>query len=388
MDGAHDILKRHDTKGRILKAVNAGNTNGGGFGVFGSRSARNEINANKAGILHPVSIHLVPASQSKSLTLVAVTGGGLRYYLSCLSSSSINSSLAMGGYNNNSNMSGRVGSNMNPRLAKTRPATKMTFCHMRAPPPYASPSGNDGLRFELAPSAVNFFSGRGSGLLPGICNGRGRNAGGSAAAAGDVVKGCYGNGVFVLALNVDKGKPNGANSSASRNDFFRTPEEGRKSTSVMGDAIVVALPDRAARVPSQPTNTGMSMGRANAMQNNAVQNNVAPGGLSEAILLPMSGLGGTASPVLPGGRTFDIVTTKNSGSSVARLFVHSETPSDVELQLGLMPSFAPRRKRVQQRLLGGGADDRSMNRALVVDRGRGVISAALSTLSFYLRRLT
>ena len=53
MDGAHDILKRHDTKGRILKAANAGNTNGGGFGVFGSRSARNEINANKAGILHP-----------------------------------------------------------------------------------------------------------------------------------------------------------------------------------------------------------------------------------------------------------------------------------------------------------------------------------------------
>ena len=35
-------------------------------------------------------IHPVPASQSRSLPLVFVTGDGLRYYLSSITSSSIN----------------------------------------------------------------------------------------------------------------------------------------------------------------------------------------------------------------------------------------------------------------------------------------------------------
>ena len=40
----------------------------------------------------------------------------------------------------------------------------MIFCHVRAPPPYTSPNGNDGLHFELAPSA-------GAAVLPALLAG-------------------------------------------------------------------------------------------------------------------------------------------------------------------------------------------------------------------------
>ena len=139
----------------------------------------------------------------------------------------------------------------------------MIFCHVRAPPPYTSPNGNDGLHFELAPSAVNYFSrggGTGGGLPPGIHNagsgrvgGGGRNGGG---AGGDVVKGCYGNGVFVVALSVANPKPGGS-SRAPGDNFFAAPSEDRSpSTETAGDAIVVALPDFAVRAPSQAKNAG------------------------------------------------------------------------------------------------------------------------------------
>ena len=77
---ARDVLERHNFEGRSSKAEAAG----------GSRNVAGG-SGNTAGILDLVSIHPVPTSQSRSLTLVAVTGGELRYYLSSLNSSSINS---------------------------------------------------------------------------------------------------------------------------------------------------------------------------------------------------------------------------------------------------------------------------------------------------------
>ena len=41
--------------------------------------------------------------------------------------------------------------------------------------------------------------------------------------------------------------------------------------------------------------------------------NVAPGGISEVVELPISGRGGTALPFLPGGWTFDIIAGGPSG---------------------------------------------------------------------------
>ena len=82
---------------------------------------------------------------------------------------------------------------------------------LRALSPHTSPDGNDGLHFELASLVVNYFSRGGGGssgvrLPPVIYNagsgkisGGGRNGG---VAGSDVVKGCYENGIFVVALSV------------------------------------------------------------------------------------------------------------------------------------------------------------------------------------------
>ncbi|KAL7539306.1 hypothetical protein ACHAXR_009165, partial [Thalassiosira sp. AJA248-18] len=411
MEGARDILKKFDLEGRMIKAATA--TNSGG-----AKGLKGELNNNTAGILNPVSIHLIPTSQSKSLTLVAITGGGLRYYLSSLSSSYINSAQSGGLMNyGGPSRGGQVGGGtrsggLDPRLARMRPGRKVIFCHIRAPPPYTTSGneGNDGLRFELAPSAVNLFSGSvggggggGGGLPPGIHNvgaggAGGRSGGGTAAAAGDVVKGCYGNGMFVLALDVEKGKSGirGGPSSSNGNSFFSTPSsEGRSSSSkIPGDAILVTLPDFAARAASSSQSiSGVSNMHTVGGSSSSLTtiNNVTPGGISETILLPMSGLGGTTSPVLPGGRTFDIVNTsgrQQQSSKLATLFVKSETPSDVELQLGLLPSFTPLRKKQlpQYKKLNSQSNSNTASSALIsTDGGRGMISSALSALSYYVR---
>ena len=392
MEGAREILKRYDLESRIIKsataaAAAASSSSANGINV---RGVKNEL-SNTAGILHPVSIHLVPPSESKSLTLVAITGGGLRYYLSSLSSSYINSAQSgQGGFDYTTRTQSRGGGNMDPRLARMRPGRKMIFCHVRAPPPYTSNDGNDGFRFELAPSAVNLIgaAGSGGGLPPGIHgSSSGRVAGGGSSnnvssAAGDVVKGSYANGVFVLALDVEKkGSARNTASSSSGNNFFSTPEERNptKQSSVAGDAIVVTLPDFAARV-TQSNSTLLSGGNNTVVSSTQTQ----PGGISEAVILPMSGVNGTASPVLPGGRTFDIsANTDKQKSSVVSLFVNSETPSDVELQIGLLPSFAPKKKTNKSSTSKNG----TTSSALVVstDRGRGLISSTLSALSYYLR---
>ena len=362
MEGAREILKKYDLESRVMKSVAANN-------VGGVRGIKNEL-SNTAGILHPVSIHLVKTTESKSLTLVAITGGGLRYYLSSLSSSYINSAqVGQSGYDYTSRTQTR-GGNMDPRLARMRPGRKVIFCHVRAPPPYTSSNcGNDGFRFELAPSAVNLVgaAGSGGGLPPGIY---GRTATGGtgnimSSVAGDVVKGSYGNGVFVLALDVEKTRPTVGGRNVS-------------SQSGAGDIIVAALPDLANRVTQSSTSL---------IGNTAtpVATKSQPGGISESIELPMSGINGTMSPILPGGRTFDISTNSDKqSSSVISLFVHSETPTDVELQVGLLPSFVPRKKSGKSATVPKNGTSSS---SLVVstDRGRGLISSALSTLSYYIR---
>lgn len=392
MDGAREILKRHELDERISKAAGGGDAYGGSSGRGGLRGRPivGSNNNNTAGVLHPVSIHLVPASESKSLSLVAITGGGLRYYLSSLSLSYINSAQAMRGADVN---------NMDSMLARTRPGRKMTFCHIRAPPPYTCPDGNDGFRFEPAPSAVGLFSGGAvgdGGLPPGIHGasvgrlgaggGGGRPAGN---AGGDVVKGSYGNGVFVLALDIEK-KKSSRNTPSSGGDFFSTQSKDRTSSSpvaVLGDVIVVAMPDFAARVPNQSNSSigfvrGSNIAVGSSPSPSTLTNaQSAPGGISETILLPMGGLGRKSSPVLPGGRTFDIFTNSGCGkSTVLSLFVNSETPTDGELQVGPMPSFIPR-KKVNKK----SASTSSSALTVSSERGRGIISSALSALSNYLR---
>ena len=337
MEGAREIMKRYDREIRLGNSAGAS-----------SKSNPREM-SNSAGILHPVSIHLVGGEESKSLTLVAVTGGGLRYYLSSLTSSYMSSAQATQGsfdYATRENDS---------TLARTRPSKKMTFCHVRAPPPYTSPDGNDRLKIEVAPSTTNMLRlGSGSGIPPGIHNNP-TPAGASTEKKGDVVRSYYSKDLFVLALDVDK----------------RNQDE-------KNNAIVVALPDTATRITASTDNTSTAITVHNG--NNTLSSS-ACGGISETFILPMTGIGGTASPVLSGGTTFDVSSQNNRQSSVVTLFINSETPTDSKLQIGLMPSFTPLRSRPRK------INPPGMSSAIAApnSQGRGVISSALSTISNYLR---
>jgi nuclear pore complex protein Nup155 len=377
MEGAREILKRHEIEERMSKAngTNSGSRSGDGHSSAGGGRINNGGTITIAGILQPVSIHLVPMSESKSLTLVVITGGGLRYYLSSLRD--INSAQAMRG-------SSVMNNNMfDSKVARTRPGKKMIFCHIRAPPPYTSTNnGNDGFRFELAPSAMNLYSSSvagDGGLLPGIHGNVGRGGAGAVRlagnACGDVVKGSYSNGVFVLALDIEKKNSLQNAKKTTGNSFFSTPSQQQSNSSsydLLGDVIVAAMPDFAIRYPKINSTLSQSTLTTNTQ--------TAPSGISETILLPLSGH--KNSPILPGGRTFDIVTNSGIGKSrVVSLFVNSETPTEGELQVGLMPTFIPPKKQSKK------SAPSTTSSALTVwsEPGRGIISTSLSAISSYLR---
>ncbi|KAL7467450.1 hypothetical protein ACHAXS_007693 [Conticribra weissflogii] len=357
MEGARHILKRHEMESRSVSSASNGLKQRAGIEVGTS-----------AGVLQPESIHLIPGSESKSLTLIAITGGGLRYYLSSLSSSSINSAQAsQGGFDYS-------GAKIDFNLSPTRPSTKMTFCHIRAPPPYIADNGNDGFRFDLAPSIVNQYDLGGSGLLPGIHDVQSGVVG--KVVRSDVTKGFYWQGIFILALNVGK-QTRSDDRRGNKNINFFEPKNvtQRSSKQFAGDTIVAALPDRAARLSGAPS---MSNNILTTFDEN--QTHAASGGISECILLPMLAIGGTDSPVLPGGNTFDIVRSSGETSSLLNLFIYSETPSDAELRVGLISPFTPpisRRKRNNQTI----STDIAVSRSI----GNGMISFALSAISNYLR---
>jgi len=98
MDGARLILKTADAD--IMKLKSKSNSTSG---KFKSESC-----------IHPISINVVPESESKFLTLVVVAAGGLRYYLSVIPNTGNNL------YGNNTN----------------RPGRRFSLCHIRAPPSF------------------------------------------------------------------------------------------------------------------------------------------------------------------------------------------------------------------------------------------------------------
>lgn len=85
-------------------------------GMEGARSILKLADTNvNAKTLTPISLHILPRSDSSRLTVLAVTGGGLRYYLTSLSSSLSKANLA--------------------------PSNKIVLCSIRAPPPVDPATG-------------------------------------------------------------------------------------------------------------------------------------------------------------------------------------------------------------------------------------------------------
>ncbi len=75
-------------------------------------------------LLTPVAIEVVPMRESTRITLVAITSGGLRFYLSSLNPNSLGAGPASQAFST-------------PRHRQsTKPHSKMTLCHIRSPPSF------------------------------------------------------------------------------------------------------------------------------------------------------------------------------------------------------------------------------------------------------------
>ena len=115
MEGARDILKQADWQ----------------------RNSSGRQNGQKRSDAHPmvtpVGLHVIPLEESARLTLMVVTGGGLRLYFSALSSSALSSgSISL----TNGSRSRSFGN-------------KLTLCHIRSPPPVLESNSVD----PVAPSS-------------------------------------------------------------------------------------------------------------------------------------------------------------------------------------------------------------------------------------------
>ena len=275
-------------------------------------------------ILTPVALHVVPRRESARLTLVAVTAGGLRYYISSLSP-----------YVLSNGPSQDFGTNR--RTDPLAPYSKLTFCHIRAPPPLPSKNGIHGF-------ATNSTRSSRDGILPQMASAMNQLS--------RVDASWYRLGVFVVALRRT------SSLSTSRTTSNSTP---------IGNVIVTACADSVARVrePVDLTSTRMAT-------SSGTDKMVVPGGICEVLSLPMSAASGLPSfsalasqesvngdngnnvQLLPGGLVYDMSVDIGAESPVLSLALNSKTPTDGELSVGLVPAFFPKSEGRSQRSFSGG----------------------------------
>jgi nuclear pore complex protein Nup155 len=227
----------------------------GAGGMDGARSILKLATDVKTRVLIPVSIHVLPRSDSSRLTLLAVTAGGLRYYLTSLSPSVNKSNLA--------------------------PTNKIIMCHIRAPPPIDPSTGclNESMEERDVPGGMVPC------LLPRV----------------SVDSTSYADGHLFLAL--------------------QKPQLSMGSSDAEVGNIILG------------TNADFVLRKVTNKDDKVVRE--APGGVTETVSLPAT--------LLPGGRIMDSSAIGYSrGSPLMRLILYSQTPSDSELNVGLVPPFFPR----------------------------------------------
>eukprot|EP00980_Cylindrotheca_fusiformis_P001996 scaffold443_cov125-Cylindrotheca_fusiformis.AAC.45 len=222
-------------------------------------------------ILTPVSIEVVPKKESTRITLVAVTTGGIRYYLSSLSPNTFGAGP----------LSPPFGA---PRYRSPwKPHTKLTLCHVRAPP-------------SMAENAITAPS------HPPTVSKEFR-----------VDASCYHMGVYFVAFQ----------------------QTGRESNDT-GDVLVAASADSARRITQQ-----------SQKENTLTTTEVAPGGICETVSFPMSmgGSRNHATATLPGGRVWGISPAQWAQRKIMSLALQSKTPTDTELSFGMPSAYIPPSKR-------------------------------------------
>jgi nuclear pore complex protein Nup155 len=258
-------------------------------GVGGMDGARHILSLSKLGengenVLTPISLHVVPQRESAKITLIAVTRGGLRYYISSFSGNPSNIGPLRFGERSEA-LASAVGS--------------LSLCHIRAPPPLYSDERTRDMATGMTGDDVSAMDGfdakiAKNGKLPSV----------DASFCGD--------GATVLAVQrKDTRAENGLLDSA-------------------GDHVIAMAPDLVLRKGTKNSRDAPK----------------APGGVSETVSVPL-GLGSSldAAPSLAGGVVAAIAQTSFPESNALTLALHSRTPTDMELSVGLVPEFVPDDRR-------------------------------------------
>lgn len=330
MDGARSILKLADSE--MQRHRNSSR---------GTKKIHRDTHGKS--VLTPVSLHIVPRRESGRLTLVAITSGGLRYYISSLSSHVLNTGPGQ-----------HFASSRN--TDPLAPFRKFTLCHIRSPPPV----GQTG-RLDALPSFESETGNGVDGFVPKVIGSDGKSS--------RVDASYYGSGVMILSVE------NNHQSKA------RNLSENTSRVSNNGDVIVATAPDSVARKKkAPPINYGLSNGLSSIApsQGQLAQTPhlsfIPPGGVCETLSLPMVSMSGASSmelaPTLPGGRVWAISSGAAQESSTLYLSLSSETPKDVELRFGMVPAYFPPsrlRHRDEVRPVGGSTDSNTSSPLGVVE---------------------
>ena len=261
MNGARQVLKLADTEMERNKTKPR------------SKGGRASTSGQLQCCLHPVSIHVVKSSESKSLTLLVVSSGGLRYYLSTLVDTSSFSF-----------------SRKNLQLAD-----RFTLSYIHIPPSYSLSSNN---KIVIG----NQLSGTSTRIQQ------------PSNVDSCTVKGFYEDGVTMLAIEAKQ----------------------RGNDNLSGVHALVSI-----------THSCTQKRFSEEKSSNLAAMSSVSTDFGEIVSLPMvSGkFGGNESSPLVGGRVWDIASTSRdadeSSTAVCRLFIHSSTPTDSELQSDLIPPYYP-----------------------------------------------
>lgn len=270
MEGARRILK-------VLEATKVAQGNN----RPGSRGSQQQ----DASILTPVSIQVVPNQESTRITLLAITSGGLRYYLSTMNQQTMGAGPSTPPFG--------TPRNKHP----WKPSSRFTLCHVRAPPPLATN--------EPQSSGMSYVDSS-NGMVPAVLKNW------------KVDACCYRLGAFIVAL-----EPTGpASDGTPRNE----------------DLLVAATADCAARIVKKTYGSGETKPSVSYL---------APGGVIELVSFAASSSGDDDDGVphqqavtLSGGRVWEIEPATLVEGRVLTLALHSKTPSDTELGLTVPPYAA------------------------------------------------
>lgn len=267
MEGARIILKKADSENIRSKSK--------------SKSRNGKLRSENC--IHPLSIHVVPEGESKYLTLVVVSSGGLRYYLSVIPDSGNNM------YSTNSN----------------RPGRRFSLCHVRAPPSFST---DDDVKLD------NNLD-KPSGSLPGMQR---LNTDTMACAS----QGYYMSGVTLLAIDIGKDT----------------------SDDTVGDCILTLTPDYT-KISSTSTGPTSANQYSNSILPHAISLSNTSGGIKEIAAQPM--LLNNSSSVLRGGHVWEINANSYSvlgRDPVLDLFYKSSTPTSYPQNDTILNPYIPSRR--------------------------------------------